>query len=634
MLTTSASSYNADVIEVLSGLDPVRKRPGMYTDTSRPNHLAQEVIDNSVDEALAGYARLIQVILHVDHSLEVSDDGRGMPVDIHPVEGVSGVELILTKLHAGGKFCNKNYQFSGGLHGLGISVVNALSTIVRVKVKRNGNEYQMTFADGYKATDLEVVGIVGKRNTGTSVYFTPDPKYFDSPKFSIGHLKHVLKTKAVLCPGLLVSFEDKYSSEKVQWHYKDGLRSYLEDSVSNFKRLPGEPFCGSLVSNDKLAVDWALLWLPEGGDSVQESYVNLIPTTHGGTHVNGLRQGLLDAMREFCEYRSLLPRGMKLAPEDVWERIAFVLSMKMQEPQFSAQTKERLSSYEAIFISSVVKDAFSLWLNEHTESGLALAELAMSNASHRLKASKKVERKRVIQGPALPGKLADCARQDQMRSELFLVEGDSAGGSAKQARDKEFQAILPLRGKILNTWEINGSEVLANQEVHNISVAIGVNPGVADISQLRYGKICILSDADSDGLHITTLLCALFVQHFRPLLDSGHVYVAMPPLYRIDLGKEIFYALNETERHLILDRLIVNKKCGKPQVKRFKGLGEMNPLQLRETTMDPSTRRLVQLTIEDLASTSKMMSMLLAKKRAPDRKAWLASKGSLTEVLG
>ncbi|OCR24344.1 DNA topoisomerase IV subunit B [Pseudomonas syringae] len=633
MATPSASSYNADAIEVLSGLDPVRKRPGMYTDTSRPNHLAQEVIDNSVDEALAGHAKSVQVILHADNSLEVSDDGRGMPVDIHPEEGVSGVELILTKLHAGGKFSNKNYQFSGGLHGVGISVVNALSTLVKVRVKRDGNEYEMTFADGYKASELAVVGTVGKRNTGTSVYFAPDPKYFDTPKFSVSRLKHVLKAKAVLCPGLLVSFEDKASGEKVEWHYEDGLRSYLQDSVSDFLRLPDEPFCGSFAGN-KEAIDWALLWLPEGGDSVQESYVNLIPTQQGGTHVNGLRQGLLDAMRDFCEYRNLLPRGVKLAPEDVWERIAFVLSMKMQEPQFSGQTKERLSSREAAaFVSGVVKDAFSLWLNANSELGVQLAELAINNAGRRLKASKKVERKRITQGPALPGKLADCAGQDPMRSELFLVEGDSAGGSAKQARDKEFQAILPLRGKILNTWEVDGGEVLASQEVHNIAVAIGVDPGAADISQLRYGKVCILADADSDGLHIATLLCALFVQHFRPLVDAGHVYVAMPPLYRIDLGKDIYYALDEAERDGILDRLVAEKKRGKPQVTRFKGLGEMNPPQLRETTMDPNTRRLVQLTLDDFEATSEMMDMLLAKKRAGDRKSWLESKGNLAEVL-
>jgi len=627
------NAYNADAIEVLSGLDPVRKRPGMYTDTSRPNHLAQEVIDNSVDEALAGHARSVQVILHADNSLEVLDDGRGMPVDIHPEEGVSGVELILTKLHAGGKFSNKNYQFSGGLHGVGISVVNALSTRVEVRVKRDGNEYAMAFADGFKASELAVVGSVGKRNTGTSVHFWPDPKYFDSPKFSVSRLKHVLKAKAVLCPGLAVSFHDEASGERLEWHYEDGLRSYLVDTVGDALRLPEAPFHGSLASARE-AVDWALFWLPEGGESVQESYVNLIPTAQGGTHVNGLRQGLLDAIREFCEFRNLLPRGLKLAPEDVWERIAFVLSMKMQEPQFSGQTKERLSSREAAaFVSGVVKDAFSLWLNAHPELGQQIAELAINNAGRRLKAGKKVERKKITQGPALPGKLADCAGQDPMRSELFLVEGDSAGGSAKQARSKEFQAIMPLRGKILNTWEVDGSEVLGSQEVHDIAVAIGIDPGSSDLSGLRYGKICILADADSDGLHIATLLCALFVQHFRPLVDAGHVYVAMPPLYRIDLGKEVHYALDEAERDGILDRLAAEKKRGKPQVTRFKGLGEMNPLQLRETTMDPNTRRLVQLTLEDVPGTLEMMDMLLAKKRSGDRKSWLESKGDRAEVL-
>ncbi|KTT39464.1 DNA topoisomerase IV subunit B [Pseudomonas oryzihabitans] len=627
------NAYNADAIEVLSGLDPVRKRPGMYTDTSRPNHLAQEVIDNSVDEALAGHARAVQVILHADNSLEVIDDGRGMPVDIHPEEGVSGVELILTKLHAGGKFSGKNYQFSGGLHGVGISVVNALSTRVEVRVKRDGNEYAMAFADGFKASELAVVGSVGKRNTGTSVQFWPDPKYFDSSKFSVSRLKHVLKAKAVLCPGLAVSFHDEASGERIEWHYEDGLRSYLVDTVGDALRLPEAPFHGSLASARE-AVDWALFWLPEGGESVQESYVNLIPTAQGGTHVNGLRQGLLDAIREFCEFRNLLPRGLKLAPEDVWERIAFVLSMKMQEPQFSGQTKERLSSREAAaFVAGVVKDAFSLWLNAHPELGQQIAELAINNAGRRLKAGKKVERKKITQGPALPGKLADCAGQDPMRSELFLVEGDSAGGSAKQARSKEFQAIMPLRGKILNTWEVDGSEVLGSQEVHDIAVAIGIDPGSADLSGLRYGKICILADADSDGLHIATLLCALFVQHFRPLVDAGHVYVAMPPLYRIDLGKEVHYALDEAERDGILDRLAAEKKRGKPQVTRFKGLGEMNPLQLRETTMDPNTRRLVQLTLEDVPGTLEMMDMLLAKKRSGDRKSWLESKGDRAEVL-
>ncbi|MBP8770174.1 MAG: DNA topoisomerase IV subunit B [Thiopseudomonas sp.] len=626
------STYTADAIEVLSGLDPVRKRPGMYTDTTRPNHLAQEVIDNSVDEALAGHARNVQVILHTDQSLEVIDDGRGMPVDIHPEEGIPGVELIFTRLHAGGKFSSKNYEFSGGLHGVGISVVNALSTLVEVRVRRDGQEHQMTFRDGFKASELEVIGTVGKRNSGTSIRFWPDPKYFDTAKFSVSRLKHILKAKAVLCPGLTVKFEDKNSSEQITWFYEDGLRSYLTDAVAEFISLPEEPFCGQFVAKTE-RVDWAVLWLPEGGELIQESYVNLIPTAQGGTHVNGFRQGLLDALRDFCEFRNLLPRGVKLAPEDIWERISFVLSMKMQEPQFSGQTKERLSSRTAAgFVAGVVKDAFSLWLNANSELGLQLAELAISHAGRRLKAGRKVERKRITQGPALPGKLADCAGQDPMRGELFLVEGDSAGGSAKQARDKEFQAIMPLRGKILNTWEVDGSVVLGSQEVHDIAVAIGVDPGSADISQLRYGKICILADADSDGLHIATLLCALFMRHFRPLVEAVHIYVAMPPLYRVDIGKEVHYALDEDELNSILERLQTEKKRGKPQVTRFKGLGEMNPPQLRETTMDPNTRRLVQLTLDDYNGTQELMDMLLAKKRASDRKAWLESKGDLAEV--
>lgn len=626
------STYTADAIEVLSGLDPVRKRPGMYTDTIRPNHLAQEVIDNSVDEALAGHARNVQVVLHTDQSLEVIDDGRGMPVDIHPEEGIPGVELIFTRLHAGGKFSSKNYEFSGGLHGVGISVVNALSTLLEVRVRRDGQEHQMTFRDGFKATDLEVIGTVGKRNTGTSIRFWPDAKYFDTNKFSVSRLKHILKAKAVLCPGLTVKFEDENTKELITWFYEDGLRSYLTDAVAEFISLPEEPFCGQFIAKTE-RVDWAVLWLSEGGELVQESYVNLIPTAQGGTHVNGFRQGLLDALREFCEFRNLLPRGVKLAPEDIWERISFVLSMKMQEPQFSGQTKERLSSRTAAgFIAGVLKDAFSLWLNANSELGLQLAELAISHAGRRLKAGRKVERKRITQGPALPGKLADCAGQDPMRGELFLVEGDSAGGSAKQARDKEFQAIMPLRGKILNTWEVDGSVVLGSQEVHDIAVAMGVDPGSDDISQLRYGKICILADADSDGLHIATLLCALFMRHFRPLVEAGHIYVAMPPLYRVDIGKEVYYALDDDELESIMSRIQTEKKRGKPQVTRFKGLGEMNPPQLRETTMDPNTRRLVQLTLDDYAGTQEMMDMLLAKKRASDRKAWLESKGNLAEV--
>ncbi|HDZ57045.1 MAG TPA: DNA topoisomerase IV subunit B [Pseudomonas xinjiangensis] len=629
----SQSTYNADALEVLSGLDPVRRRPGMYTDTTRPNHLAQEVIDNSVDEALAGHARTISVILHEDNALEVSDDGRGMPVDLHAEEGVSGVELILTRLHAGGKFSNKNYQFSGGLHGVGISVVNALSLRVEVRVKRDGQEYAIAFEHGEKVSELDVIGTVGKRNSGTTVKFWPNQSYFDTPRFSINRLKHLLKAKAVLCPGLRVEFDDRQSVEKSTWYYEDGLRDYLVEACSDWPKLPEEPFTGALSSRQE-AVDWALFWLPEGGELVQESYVNLIPTAQGGTHVNGLRSGLLEAIREFCEFRNLLPRGVKLAPEDVWERVSYVLSLKMAEAQFSGQTKERLSSREsAAFVSGVIKDAFSLWLNQHADIGQQLAEMAINHASRRLKAGKKIERKRITQGPALPGKLADCAGQDTRRSELFLVEGDSAGGSAKQARDKEFQAVMPLRGKILNTWEVESGQVLASQEVHDIAVAIGVDPGSPDLTQLRYGKICILADADSDGLHIATLLCALFVKHFQPLVEAGHVFVAMPPLYRIDVGKELFYALDDAEKQGILDRIEAEGKRGKIQVTRFKGLGEMNPLQLRETTMAPDTRRLVQLTIDDMPGTEALMDMLLAKKRSPDRKIWLESKGNLAEVL-
>ncbi|WP_086479670.1 DNA topoisomerase IV subunit B [Oceanospirillum sanctuarii] len=625
-------SYNAQAIEVLSGLDPVKKRPGMYTDTTRPNHLAQEVIDNSVDEALGGFARNIQVCLFKDGSVSVEDDGRGMPTDIHPEHGVTGVELILTRLHAGGKFSNSNYQFSGGLHGVGVSVVNALSSRLEVSVKRGGEQLKIAFAHGDKVEDLEVIGTVGKRNTGTKVHFWPEASYFDSPKFSVSKLKHNLRAKAVLCPGLHITFWDENTGETTEWQYEDGLTDYLKQSSVDWETLPASPFTGSFSATTE-AVDWALHWLPEGGELLTESYVNLIPTAQGGTHVNGLRAGLLDALREFCEFRNLIPRGVKLTPEDLWERCSYVLSVKMQDPQFAGQTKERLSSRQtASFVSGVVKDAFSLWLNQHTAEAEALAEMTINIAQKRLRASKKVARKKVTQGPALPGKLADCSGQDTARSELFLVEGDSAGGSAKQARDREYQAILPLRGKILNTWEVSSDQILASQEVHDIAVALGIDPANPDLSGLRYGKICILADADSDGLHIATLLCALFIRHFPAMVDNGHVFVAMPPLYRIDIGKEVHYALDDDEKQGILDRLEAENKRGKVNVQRFKGLGEMNPLQLRETTMDPNTRRLVQLTREEHDGTLEVMDMLLAKKRSGDRKDWLQQYGNLAEV--
>ena len=626
------TKYNADAIEVLTGLEPVRKRPGMYTDTTRPNHLAQEVIDNSVDEALAGHCSQIDVVLHADGGLSVIDDGRGMPVDLHPEQKLPGVEVILSTLHAGGKFSDKSYQFSGGLHGVGVSVVNALSELLEVTIRRDGNVHSMTFSGGDKTTDLKVTGSCGKRNTGTGIRFKPDPQYFDSANFSVPKLSHALRAKAVLCPGLKVTLTDEKKKEKTEWHYEDGISDYLADATIDFPVIPETPF-RSHFEGETEAVDWAIQWLPEGGEVVAESYVNLIPTPQGGTHVNGLRSGLLDAMREFCELRNLLPRGVKLTAEDVWDRCCFVLSSKLQDPQFSGQTKERLSSREAAgFVSGVAKDAFGLWLNQHTSDAERLAELCIERAQSRLRSAKKVVRKKVASGPALPGKLADCSSEDPQRGELFLVEGDSAGGSAKQARDRENQAILPLRGKILNTWEVDAVEILASQEVNNISVALGIDPGSSDLSQLRYHKVCILADADSDGLHIATLICALFLRHFRPLVRAGHVFVAMPPLYRIDVGKEVYYALDESEKNGILERLEAENKRAKPAVQRFKGLGEMNPPQLRETTMDPDTRRLVQLVLDEDGDTDSTFDLLLAKKRAGDRKTWLEAKGDLADI--
>jgi topoisomerase-4 subunit B len=626
--------YDSSAIEVLTGLEPVRRRPGMYTQTDRPNHLAQEVVDNSVDEAIAGHCSAIDVTLHADGSLSVADNGRGMPIDKHKEEGVSGVEVILTRLHAGGKFSNKNYTYSGGLHGVGVSVVNALSHKLEVIVRRDGKEYQMSYADGQKTSELKAVGKADKRVTGSIIRFWPDPQFFDTVKFHVPRLKHVLRAKAVLCPGLYLSFTNESDAkDNEEWHYEDGLKDYLKTQLDGWEYLPAEPFIGYFKGDDG-EVDWAIVWLFVGNEPIMESYVNLIPTTQDGTHINGFRAGLTDAMREFCEFRDLLPRGIKLAPEDIWGKSSYVFSLKMRDPQFTGQTKERLTSREAAsFVQGVAKDSFSLWLNQHVADAERIAALAIESAQERQRADKKVARKKVGSGPALPGKLADCVAQDLARTELFLVEGDSAGGSAKQARDREFQAIMPLRGKILNTWEVDPGEVLGSQEVHDIAVALGVDPGSSNLEGLRYGKICILADADSDGAHIATLLCALFVRHFRPLVADGRVCVAMPPLYRIDVGKEIYYALDNEEKLAILKRIESNGARAKPMVTRFKGLGEMNPEQLRETTMDPKTRRLVQLEIKAGDSTNKLLDMLLAKKRASDRKDWLEKNGDKAEVL-
>ena len=630
-----SSAYDSSAIEVLTGLEPVRRRPGMYTQTDRPNHLAQEVIDNSVDEAIEGHAKSIEVTLHKDGSVSVTDDGRGMPVDKHKGEKVSGVEVILTRLHAGGKFSNKNYTFSGGLHGVGVSVVNALSKKLEVLIKRGGKEHKMAFADGQKTSDLRASGKVGARTTGTTIHFWPDEKFFDSVKFSVPRLKHVLRAKAVLCPGLYVSFTNEANKKDDEdWQYDEGLSDYLYYELEEYELLPEEPFVGHHKTEDEQA-DWAIVWMPEGGEPLTESYVNLVPTPQDGSHVAGFRQGLADAMREFCEYRNLLPKGVKLTADDIISHASFVLSLKMKEPQFAGQTKERLSSKDAqAYMVTAAKEGFSLWMNQHVADGEAVAQIAIQNAQARLREGKKIERKKISAGPALPGKLADCSSEDLDQAELFLVEGDSAGGSAKQARDRRFQAIMPLRGKILNTWEVDSTQVLGSQEVHDIAVALGVDPGSPNIKGLRYGKICILADADSDGLHIATLLCALFMKHFRPLVEAGHVYVAMPPLYRVDVGKKVFYALDDKELDKTLKMIEDEKIRGKVNVQRFKGLGEMNPAQLRETTIHPEQRRLVQLTVKSGRDPAeKVMDMLLAKKRSADRKLWLEEKGDKAEVL-
>ena len=629
-------SYSADAIEVLKGLDPVKKRPGMYTDTSRPNHLAQEVIDNSVDEALAGFASEIRVTLRKDGSISVSDNGRGMPVDIHKKEKIPGIELILERLHSGAKFSSDSYKYSGGLHGVGVSVVNALSKSFEVFIKRDGKLHHISYRDGKKYSNLSIKDNVGKRNTGTLINFLPDPSYFDSSKFSVVRLKHLLRAKAVLCSGLTVVFEDETASNKNEskydWHYEDGLKSYLSSELSDKELVLANPFYGSAEGEGEEA-EWAVQWQTHNDEALSESYVNLIPTSQGGTHVNGLRTGLVDALREFCEFRNLLARGIKIAPEDVWKNCNFVLSIKMIDPQFAGQTKERLNSRQAFaFVSGAVKDYFSLWLNQNTEEAEAIAALAIENAQDRIKAGKKVVRKKAVTGPALPGKLADCACVDPSRGELFLVEGESAGGSAKQARDRETQAIMPLKGKILNTWEVETGSILASSEVNDISIALGIDPGSEDLSDLRYGKICILADADSDGLHIASLLIALFVKHFPILVKSGHVYVAMPPLYRIDHGKEVYYALDDLERDHFVQKLQKENKNTKVVVQRFKGLGEMNPSQLRETAMAPGTRRLIQLELEKTKTTDELLDMLLSKKRSNDRREWLEKKGNLAEL--
>ena len=628
------NSYDAEAIEVLSGLDPVRKRPGMYTDTSNPNHLIQEVLDNSVDEALSGHCSNIKITLLKDGSIKVTDDGRGMPVDIHPEHKVSGVELILCKLHAGAKFSGDDYNFSGGLHGVGVSVVNALSENLEVRVKRDSKEHQIIFNNGNKVSELKEVGEVGLRNTGTSITFKPNPEYFENIDIQVKELKHLLKAKAVLCPGLTIEYSnEKKSNDKEKWYFEDGLKSYLAESAEGLELVLEESIICSKkgdVQELEFAINWSHRPLK---NKLDETYVNLIPTIQGGSHLNGFKSGLLDSIKEFCDYRNLLPKGLKINADDVMNNAIFIVSSKLKNPQFSGQTKERLDSKDHMsFVSNTTKDTFSIWLNTHTEEGEKIAELAIVSAQTRAKVSNIVERKKTFKGPALPGKLSDCNSQDLNETEIFLVEGDSAGGSAKQARERSFQAIMPLRGKILNTWDLESSEIIKSQEIKNLSTAIGVLPGNSDISSLRYGKICILADADSDGLHIATLLCALFLRHYKSLVQEGRIYISMPPLFRIDCGKDVLYALDDAQREEIVANFKGKKGKPKINIQRFKGLGEMNPSQLRETVMDPATRQLLQLSISPSDNTNSMMDLLLSKKNASARKDWLEKKGSLAKI--
>lgn len=637
-MTENVKDYTGASIEVLKGLEPVRRRPGMYTDTQNPNHLGMEVIDNSVDEAVAGFASEINVTLHEDESLEVEDNGRGMPVDLHPIEKIPAIELILTKLHAGGKFNSDSYKFSGGLHGVGVSVVNALSKKLSATVKRDGNIYRIVYEYGKKTEELQVIGTCGKKNTGTTVHFWPDEPYFDDIRFNVQTLKHLLKAKAVLCEGLTINFIDKIRNTTDQWTYNGNLQTYLTNQVQGRVIEPQPPFFG-VVKNEDEELEWAVGWEMEGRGThcIGESFVNLIPTVDGGTHVNGFRSGLTTAIREFCELHNLLPRGIKITADDVWSRCSYVISLKMRDPQFAGQTKEKLSSrHIAALVDGIISDRFSLWLNANVEKATVIANLIIESARERENSAKIVERKKITRGPALPGKLVDCTSTDPSRGELFIVEGDSAGGSARQARDSSCQAILPLRGKILNTWEKSSAEALASEEIRAISIAIGVEPDADSLDGLRYNKICILADADSDGLHIGTLLCGLFVKHFTQLVREGHVFVACPPLFRIDSGKIKEYALDEDELEVKQNQLL-RKGIKKENIKiqRFKGLGEMNPEQLRETTLAPESRRLMQLTLTTEADegTFALMDMLLSSKRAADRRQWIENNGDKAELL-
>jgi len=652
---TSPSRYTEESIQVLKGLEPVRQRPGMYTRTENPLHIIQEIIDNAADEALAGHGKHIQVTLQADGAVAVEDDGRGIPVGLHPEEGAPVVELVFTRLHAGGKFDKHAgegaYAFSGGLHGVGVSVTNALSTRLDVTVWRDGGVHCMAFAGGEVIQPLAPVEGAKRKKSGTRVVARPDPRYFDSPNIPLGELIHLLRSKAVLLPGVKVSLNVEKTGETHRWHYENGLRGYLEEALAGTDLLiplfEGAQFAGK--HDEQFAqgegAQWVVAWSEEGA-AVRESYVNLIPTPAGGTHEAGLREGLFGAVKGFVELHSLLPKGVKLLPEDVFARASFVLSAKVLDPQFQGQIKERLTSRDAVrLVGGFVRSALDLWLHSNVEYGKKLAELAIRQAQARTRSSQKVEKRKSSGVAVLPGKLTDCESSDPSRTEIFLVEGDSAGGSAKMGRDKNFQAVLPLRGKVLNAWEVDRDRLFANNEIHDISVAVGVDPhgpdDTPDLSGLRYGKICILSDADVDGSHIQVLLLTLFCRHFPRLVELGHIHIARPPLFRVDVpaqGKRPsrkLYCLDARELQIVEDKLRKeNVRDGSWSISRFKGLGEMSAEQLWETTMNPDTRRLqpVGYGALDRSQTHGMFTMLMGKGESASRRAWLESKGNLAEV--
>lgn len=628
-----SNNYSSDDITNLEGLEPVKRRPGMYTDTENPNHLALEVIDNSIDEALEGHASKVLITIHPDNSVEVEDDGRGMPVDINKKTKMTGVAMILEMLHSGGKFSADNYKISGGLHGVGVSVVNALSSNLEVYVKRYGKTHYTRYSDGHvidKLTPLKD-SKCAKTETGTRVIFKANPTYFVTDEIDEKALREIIKSKAILFPNLEISFTNRKGETDV-YLYSGGINEFLceqnniDDCIGDIQFV-----CEGENQDPFMSLEWGVYFA--NTHTLGKSYANLIPTALGGTHVDGLKSGLFNGLKEFASFHELLPKNITLKPNDVWQNANYVISFKMHEPQFKGQTKDKLASREcSTFISNYVRDSFSLFLSQNKESAILLVEKCLSNARKRVREAKKVERKELGKLMAIPGKLTDCVTNQYEDAELFIVEGDSAGGSAVQGRDRETQAILPLKGKILNSWELDADTILQSDEINNISAAIGVNPNSDDLSKLRYNKICILADADSDGLHIGTLFVALMFKHFLPLVERGHIFVAMPPLYRIDVGKKVFYALDDMEKESVLRKIKEDKLRGEVHVQRFKGLGEMNPDQLEETTLNPLNRRLVQLTVSDLEATTEMLDMLLSKKRANHRREWLNECGNNFEL--